>query len=87
MPFDDALVPWIHALRARLKRGDLADLGPIELGHGTGRLPGEVTIRTMLADLADLADPHGSAASDPCWRQERLCGLSDDFERLRALIG
>ena len=41
----------------------------------------------MLNDLADLNDPAGSAASDPAWRQERLCGLLRDFRRLRELLG
>ena len=56
-------------------------------GHGTQSLPGETTVRIMLSDLADLEAPDGSAASDAAWRRERLCGLRDDFRRLRELIG
>jgi hypothetical protein len=84
---DDGLDRWIGDLRDRLARGDLAGLGPIELGHGTRRLSGETTVRCMLADLADLEDPAGSAANDPAWRRERLCGLREDFRRLRELLG
>jgi hypothetical protein len=84
---DDRLDGWIDALRNRLARGDLAVLPPIELGHGTRRLTGEVTVRIMLADLQDLTDSEGSAARDSAWRQERLASLRDDFRRLRAMLG
>lgn len=81
------LAAWIDDLRGHLDRGALMELPPIELGHGTRHLPGEITVSVMLADLRDLDDPDGSAASDPAWRRERLCGLRDDFRRLRELLG
>ena len=87
MPHDADLDRWIGDLRGHLERGALMELPPVELGHGTGHLPGEQTVRIMLADHVDLADPAGSAASDPVWREQRRCALRDDFRRLRALLG
>jgi hypothetical protein len=83
---EDGLDHWIGGLRDHLERGALMELPPFELGHGTGRLPGETTVRVMLADLADLDDPAGSGARDPVRRRERLGGLRDDFRRLRKLL-
>jgi hypothetical protein len=83
VPFDDALVPWIRALRARLERGDLADLPPVDIGYGTRHLPGVTTVRVMLADLDHLDDLPPEAAEIPRRRAELL----DDFRRLRAAIG
>jgi len=79
MPSDDGLDRWISDLRDHLANGDLAGIRPVEVGHGTRHLAGESTIRVMLNDLDDL--------NDPAWRQERLCGLRDDFRRLRELLG
>jgi hypothetical protein len=87
MALNDGLDVWISDLRHHLADGDLAGLRPIELGHGTRHLLGETTVRVMLSDLDDLNDPAGSAARDPAWRRERLCGLHDDFRRLRELLG
>lgn len=84
---DDGLDRWLGELRGHLERGALVDLPPVELGHGTRCLPGETTVRIMLADLDDLEDPDGSAANDPAWRLGRLRGLRDDFGRLRRLLG
>ena len=84
---DVALESWIGALRGHLERGALMELPPFELGHGTRRLPGETTVRVMLADLDDLEDPEGSAARDPEWRAQRRLSLLLDFGRLRALLG
>ena len=83
----DNLDRWIGDLRGHLERGALMELPPLELGHGTRHLPGETTVRVMLNDLNDLNDPEGSGAGDPAWRQERLCGLRNDFRRLRELLG
>lgn len=87
MPPDDALDRWLNDLRDRLARGDLAGLGPIDMGHGTGHLPGETTVRIMMSDLDDLADPGGSAARDLAWHRERLRSLRGDFRWLRELLG
>jgi hypothetical protein len=83
----DDLARWISDLRDRLSRGTLMELPPLDLGHGTRRLPGETTVRVMLADFDDLDDPAGSASHDPAWHRQRLCELRDDFRRLRALLG
>jgi hypothetical protein len=84
---DESLDRWIGGLSGRLERGELTHVGRFDLGDGTLCLPGETTVRSMLADLEDLEDPAGSAASDPAWRWERFCDLRDDFRRLRELIG
>ena len=84
---DESLDRWIRDLRGHLARGDLATLKPFDLGDGTLRLPGETTLRIMLADLQDLDDPVGSAARDPGWRDERCSQLLDQFARLRVLLG
>jgi hypothetical protein len=84
---DDSLQCWISDLRDNLARGGLANILPVEFGHGTRYLPGETTVRVMVSDLDDLNDPAGSAANDPAWRQERLCKLLQDFRRLRELLG
>jgi hypothetical protein len=83
----DDLARWIIDLRDCLVRGKLVGLGPIELGYGTRHLPGETTIRVMLADLVDLTDPERLATGDTAWRAERLAVLLDDFKRLRELLG
>src|SRR5690242_1234793 len=80
---DGGLDRWIDGLHDRLDHGGLDGLGSIDLGDGTGHLPGNTTIRVMLADLADLDDPDGSAVRDPAWREERRDHLLDDFCRLR----
>ncbi len=56
MPADDGLDRWIRDLRGHLERGDLAGIGPVDIGDSTGGLPGELTIRIMLADLDHLDD-------------------------------
>jgi hypothetical protein len=83
----DDLARWIVDLRNCLVRGELAGLGPIDLGYGTRHLPGETTIRVMLADLIDLTDPEGLATGHTAWRAERLAALVDDFRLLRELLG
>jgi hypothetical protein len=52
-----------------------------------GRWISDLRDRLTRGDLADLNAPDGSAANDPAWRQERLCGLHEDFRRLRELLG
>jgi hypothetical protein len=87
MSADDGLDRWIGDLRGHLERGDLAGLGRLYLGDGLEQLPGERVVRIMLADLDDLADPLGSAARDPGWRDRRRRELLGDFRRLRELLG
>jgi hypothetical protein len=84
---DDSLDRWIRDLRDHLARGDLATLEPFDLGDGTTPLPGETTLRIMLADFSDLNDPVGSWNGDVAWREERRRRLRYDFTRLRALLG
>jgi hypothetical protein len=62
---DDELAAWIADLRARLDRGELATLGPVDVGHGTDALPAQDTVRIMLADLDDLEDMTPDEADDP----------------------
>ena len=87
MPPTGALARWISDLRDHLERGALMELPPFELGHGTRHLPGETTVRIMLADLEDLEDPDGSAARDRTWRDMRHRRLLADFRWLRELLG
>jgi hypothetical protein len=61
----DALMAWIAELRARLDRGDLAQLPPVDIGHGTDILPAEHTVRIMLADLDDFDDMDPNETADP----------------------
>ena len=84
---DDDLDRWISDLRGHVERGDLIELPPFDIGDGTLCLPGETTVWTMLADLKDLDDPHGSAARDPDWHDGRWRDLRADFLRLRELLG
>ena len=84
---DAELGRWIEELHERAGRGDLAGRGPLELGYGTGHLPGEVVVRILLLDWADLEDPAGSWGGDAAWRDERRRALLDEFGRLRELIG
>ncbi len=82
----DTLDRWIETLRGRVASGGLAGVGPIDLGDGTGGMPGERLVMIMLADLDDLDDPDGGWRLDGN-REERRRALLDDFRRLRALLG
>jgi hypothetical protein len=84
---DDSLDRWTHDLRGHLARGDLAGLGAFDIGDGTMCLPGEITVRIMLADLVDLDNPEGSWGGDAAWREERRRELRRNFRRLRELLG
>ena len=50
------LADWIGAVRARLARGELADLGVLDLGDGTPPMEGELLVRIMLADFDHFDD-------------------------------
>ena len=85
-PSDDELAAWIGDLRARLDRGDLAQLGPVDVGHGTDILPAQDTVRIMLADLDDFEDMTPDEATDPV-NVARRDVLLTSFRILRTLIG
>ena len=80
------IAAWIPDLRARLDRGDLATLGPVDVGHGTDALPAQDTVRIMLADLDDFADMTPDEANDPVSVARRGV-LLINFRILRTLIG
>jgi hypothetical protein len=78
-------IPWIRDLRVRLERGDLAGLGPLDLGYGPLPLPGELVVRIMLHDWDDLeaqARAGRTVVDGPRW--DALVG---EFRRLEGLIG
>jgi hypothetical protein len=83
---DDELTTWIADLRARLDRGDLATLGPVDVGHGTDILPAQDTVRIMLAELEDFADMTPDEANEPV-NAARRDVLLTSFRILRTLIG
>ena len=80
------LTPWIKELRARVARGHLARLGPIDFGDGLPALRAEHAVHLMLADLDDFEDIDPDEAADPVnvARRYRLLG---DFRLLRIRIG
>jgi hypothetical protein len=82
---DDDMADWIAELRGRLDRGELAGLGPLDLG--SGEFPNaEILVRVMLADLDDLYGGPSTRREQPLSRERRYT-LSDELRRLRALIG
>jgi hypothetical protein len=83
---DEEISAWIAALRHRLAAGELAALGPIDVGDDTDNLPGEVVVRIMLADLNDL-DSLAPGGHDQAVAITRRRALSEDLQRLRELIG
>jgi hypothetical protein len=86
LPSNDELAAWIADLRARLDRGDLATLGPVDVGHGTDALPGQDTVRIMLADLDELEELTPEEANDPV-NAARRDVLLTNFRILHTLIG
>jgi len=84
-PTDD-LIAWIAGLRARLARGDLARLGPIDFGDGLPALPAEHTVLLMLADLDDFEDMAPDEAADTV-NAARRDKLLADFGTLQSLFG
>ena len=80
------LTTWIDELRYRARQGHLATLGPIDIGDRTGVLPGERTIRIMLADLDDINHLLLDASTSTHLTVRRR-HLLNDFRRLRDLIG
>jgi len=82
----DDLDAWIGELRARLARGELADLRPLTVNDGIPPMPGELIVRIMLADLDhfDDLDFMRRRAPDVVARRRALL---EDLHRLRARIG
>jgi hypothetical protein len=74
---------WVDGLRARLDAGALARMAPVDLGHGTARLPCEVTVRTLLANLDHLNQLPGTIDDRPT----RMLILLGELARLRHRIG
>jgi len=83
---NDELAAWIADLRARLDRGELATLGPVDVGHGTQILPAQDTVRIMLADLDGFDEMPPDEADDPV-NVARRDILLTSFRILRTLIG
>ncbi|HZO26538.1 MAG TPA: hypothetical protein VFH48_11190 [Chloroflexota bacterium] len=73
-------------MRARFDRGELATLGPVDVGHGTDALPAQDAVRIMLADLDDFEDMTPDEANDPV-NVARRDVLLTSFRILRTLIG
>ncbi len=82
----DDLDGWIGELRARLARGELADLNPLTVNQCIPPVPGELLARIMLADLDhfDDLDFMRRRAGDVVARR---LALLEDLRRLRARIG
>ena len=85
LPPDDELAAWIVDLRARLDCGELAELGPVDVGHGTDVLPAQDTVRIMLADLDGFDEMTPDEANDPV-NVARRDVLVTSFRILRTLI-
>ena len=85
-PIADDLDSWIAELRARLDRGDLATVAPVDIGQGTHVMPAAHLVRIMLADL-DSYDDMTTAEVDAPVNVARRVGLIGDFRLLRILIG
>ena len=81
----DALMAWIAELRARLARGDLAALGPIDFGDGLPALPAEHAVQLMLTELDDFEDMAPDEAADPV-NIARRASLLADFRLLQFLL-
>jgi hypothetical protein len=86
MASEDGVVAWIQTLRERLDRGEFAGHLPVDVGYGTAAMRAERAIRIMLADLASFDDLTPTEWAEP-FNVTRRQNLSDDFRRLRTLIG
>ena len=82
----DGMATWIAGLRGRLARGELAALPPVRSADGGSELPGEITVRIMLADLDHYGDlPASRREARPLVL--RKLALMADLQRLRDRIG
>ena len=73
------LTLWIADLHARLERGELDHLGPIDVGYGP--LPAALTTRLLLADHDDL-EHLSTGVLEPATVAARQRDLAGDFGRL-----
>ena len=78
------LLAWIGGLRHRLGSGELAGLGPIDVGYGP--VEAERLVRIMLADLDHYGHLSASEREQPDTRGRRR-QLLEDFRTLRDRIG
>jgi hypothetical protein len=72
----DGLEAWITALRARLTRGELRDLGPVRLSDGK-KLAAELAVKLMLNDLDHFENLPRSWGNDPLKVVRRRLVLHD----------
>jgi hypothetical protein len=82
---DAGLLAWIDGLRVRLRRGELAGLGPLVVGDDAA-LDAEHGVRIMLADLDHYGDLTPRRRAQPETRA-RYRALLRDFRDLRVCIG
>jgi len=81
-----SLEVWIEGLHDRLDGGDLAHLGPVELGDGC-RFPSvQLAVRIMLADLQHFDDLPRAEREHPRTLARRR-SLLNDFAALRERLG
>ena len=83
---NEALPPWLPELRERLQRGELRDLGAVDVGGGFELPDGEKAVRAMLEAL-DRYRAHASVRYqlDPVTRA-RMELLLHDLERVRQRV-
>ena len=81
----DGLEAWITALRARLTRGELRDLGPVTLSDGK-KLPAELAVKLLLNDLDHFENLPRSWGNDPLKVVRRRL-LLHDLQDLRRQLG
>ena len=81
----DGLEAWITALRARLTRGELRDLGPVTLSDGK-KLTAELAAKLMLNDLDHFENLPRSWGNDPLKVVRRRL-LLHDLQDLRRQLG
>ena len=86
MDVQDDLGPWIATVKERLARGEMADLGPMDVLNGFPPLPGELFVRIMVADYDHYDDFPLARRREPTMVVQRLA-LVADLRRLRELIG
>jgi hypothetical protein len=79
------IVAWIADLPKRIKSGELAGIGPVDLGPDAWLVSAELAARTLLGDLTRL-NRRCRRREDPSIARRRAA-LLRQLMRLRALIG